>query len=99
MSTNIHYQRSYEKHGEVAPEHILENDIWIDIGNDLREGVFDHHQTDGAGSAFSAVIQHGEYLAAARQYVETCLAEGADPEIFFHIHMIPDLDCRRCYGS
>lgn len=66
MNSTIHYHRIYEKHGAVAPEEILENDIWIDVGNGLREGVFDHHQA-GIGwvtvlAVFSAWIDAYDFL-------------------------------------
>ena len=93
MNSTIHYHRIYEKHGAVAPEEILENDIWIDVGNGLREGVFDHHQAGGERSAFAAIILHGEYLNRVRAYVDDCRKNGQTPSICFHIHRLPDADC------
>ena len=49
----IRYYRNYERHGQLAPEKVLENEVWIDVGNDLREGVYDCHQTGGEASALS----------------------------------------------
>ena len=89
----IRYYRNYERHGQLAPEKVLENEVWIDVGNDLREGVYDCHQTGGEASALAAVVGHGEYLSTVKDYVAACEARNQIPEILFHIHVRPDLDC------
>ena len=88
----IQYHRTYEKHGAVAPEEILDNDIWLDVGNSLRSGVFDHHQPGGQESAFTALIHYGHFLEKARAYVNTCRSRQEPPEIFLHVHSLPDVD-------
>ncbi len=55
--------------------------------------MFDHHQTGGERSAFSAIILHGEYLNRVRAYVDDCRKNGQMPSICFHIHRLPDADC------
>lgn len=35
----------------------LNNDVWIDVGNHVGEGLYDHHQLEDANSAYSLVLR------------------------------------------
>src|SRR5262249_11767980 len=54
-------------HGETAPRTLGPRDrIYLDVGNDLRPGVLDHHHlTAGAGSTSSLVLTYPSFLDEA----------------------------------
>ena len=86
------YRIIFEKHGQLKnASGSLENEVWIDVGNELSMGCFDHHQTDGALSAFSAVINNVRYLEKLK------ISYDRGDDITVHIHEQPDLDCISSY--
>lgn len=72
--------------GTVAPAH-APGTVYLDVGNDLRPGVLDHHQGAGAAaSATSLVPQFPELVRAA--------LDGAPAGVVTLVtHEHPDLDC------
>ena len=54
---NVNFRYVFEKKGAIAPENILENSLWVDVGNTEKDAVFDHHQDDGFESAFECVMK------------------------------------------
>lgn len=95
MAENIIFRYVYEKMGTVAPPNILPNDIWVDVGNVIKDGVFDHHQHGGMGSAFESVITYTGNYQGVRGYLASYSGEEP-PEVVFHMHEFPDLDCVAC---
>ena len=84
---DLNYIYTFEKHGMLAPvSGALENEVWIDVGNTLGMGLFDHHQ-GGEGSAFSTVLLNTKYLKKLKKSA----VEGKD--IHVHMHEAPDMDC------
>jgi serine/threonine protein kinase len=75
--------------GEVAPAALPPDRLYLDVGNDLRPGVLDHHpRTAFQGSTSSLVLAHPELLEAA---VRPHRRPG-DPFTIV-LHEKPDLDC------
>ncbi|MBR5510423.1 MAG: hypothetical protein IKV59_10255 [Lachnospiraceae bacterium] len=91
MKECVKFRYVYERYGTIVPENILLNDIWVDIGNAEREGVFDHHQYGGLKSAFECVLMYPEGLKGIRTYLDSY--QGTEPEVVLHMHVYPDLDC------
>ena len=96
MNHKIDFQYVFEQLGTIAQGTVLEQDVWIDVGNDLREGVFDHHQGGvDFRSSFEAIVYHPELLKSVFESVEASrqsLSEGKHPEVRFHLHVHPDID-------
>ncbi len=86
----MNYRYVYEKMGAQAPEYLLENELWIDVGNAVRDGVLDHHQEGGLASSFAAVMTREDCYKSVRSYLAE-VKSGA--ELIFHVHEYPDLDC------
>ncbi|WP_024866658.1 hypothetical protein [Butyrivibrio sp. FCS014] len=88
MSADLQYIFTFEKHGVSVDNNnkVMDNEVWIDVGNRLGMGCFDHHQ-GGCDSAFSSVADHLEYLSN----LKSCASRGE--EIIVHIHEFPDMDC------
>ncbi|HEY1186032.1 MAG TPA: serine/threonine-protein kinase [Gemmata sp.] len=70
--------------GTTAPAD-LRGRVYLDVGNDLRPGVLDHHH--GGGVAKSATR-----LVALRPELVRAAAEGGDSATVV-LHEYPDLDC------
>ncbi|MCR5156357.1 MAG: hypothetical protein K6C96_06720 [Butyrivibrio sp.] len=89
MGSEERYTYKFEKQGlpTESTENVMSNEVWIDVGNSLKMGCFDHHQGNGISSSFSAVLNHPEYLANLRKSFD------AGEEIFVHMHEYPDIDC------
>lgn len=88
---SIVYSYVFEKKGALAPERILENSIWIDVGNVTKDGAFDHHQDGGLRSAFETVMTNTDCYESIKGYCRK--AGGGSREIIFHVHEYPDIDC------
>lgn len=86
----MNFRYVFEKKGEVAPENILENNLWIDVGNTVKDGVFDHHQDGGFGSAFEGVLRRTDCYEKIKSYIKS---DRANAEIVIHVHEYPDIDC------
>jgi hypothetical protein len=75
--------------GERAPEGAGRQDyLWLDVGNDLRPGVIDHHHlTAATGSTAGLVL-------AYPAFIDRCVAPGRRPGDPFTLvlHEKPDLD-------
>ena len=57
------YRIVFEKHGALKRSSgLMKNEVWLDVGNSLGMGYFDHHQVEGYQSAFSALIKNLHYL-------------------------------------
>jgi hypothetical protein len=76
--------------GEHAPASVGPKDrLFLDVGNDLRPGVLDHHHlTAHSGSAAGLVLAHAAFIDGA-------VCQDRSPEAPFAIvlHDNPDLDC------
>ena len=83
----------YEKRGKTAPKDILENELWVDVGNRAADGVLDHHQEEGKNSAFSVVLEKVDCYNRVKEYVRETEKKLKKPEIYFHVHELPDIDC------
>ena len=81
----------FERNGEIARDCVLENHLWVDVGNRDDVGVFDHHQKGGLRSSFEAVLTRTKNYEGLKHY----LSEHTDEEtqVTFHVHTYPDLDC------
>ena len=85
---SINYIYVFEKHGMLAPSSgAMDNEVWIDVGNALEMGLFDHHQGNEGVSAFSTIFDHQEFL----ENLKKSAAQGRD--IIVHMHEAPDIDC------
>jgi hypothetical protein len=75
--------------GERAPDWAGPQDhLWLDVGNDLRPGVIDHHHlTAGTGSTAGLVLAYPGFLDRS---VEP--ARRADAAFTLVLHDKPDLD-------
>ena len=81
----------FERNGEIARDCVLENHLWVDVGNRDDVGVFDHHQKGGLRSSFEAVLTRTKNYAGLKHYLSQHTDE--ETEITFHVHTYPDLDC------
>ena len=88
---SVVYSYVFEKEGALAPEHILENSIWLDVGNVTKDGAFDHHQDGGPRSAFESVMTNTDCYESLKGYWRKAGKESK--EIIFHVHEYPDIDC------
>lgn len=67
----------------------LTNRLYLDVGNDFRIGVIDHHSLAAhSGSAARLVLRHPELI---QQAVQPALLDRHPLTIVLHEH--PDLDC------
>jgi hypothetical protein len=75
--------------GERAPDWTGPQDcVWLDVGNDLRPGIIDHHHlTAGTGSTTSLVLAYPSFLDRA-------VVLSREPTSMFTLvlHEKPDLD-------
>jgi hypothetical protein len=63
--------------------------LYLDVGNDLRPGVIDHHHlTAYGGSTTGLVLAHPEFIAAS-----AVPERRADAPFTIVLHEKPDLDC------
>lgn len=86
------YRVIFEKHGALKPSSgLMKNEVWLDVGNSLGMGLFDHHQVGGYQSAFSALIRNLNFL---KDLKESALKQEA---VIVHLHEEPDLDCVASY--
>ena len=76
--------------GELAPVGDAPRDrLYLDVGNDLRAGVIDHHQDAApAGSTAGLVLAHPDLVAGSVNP-----RRGADDPFTIVLHAMPDLDC------
>ena len=76
-------------HGETAPRTVGPRDrIYLDVGNDLRPGVIDHHHlTSNTGSTTSLVLAYPGFLDDALR-----TERRPDDPVTFLLHRDPDLD-------
>ena len=86
----INYTLIFEKHGELK-RISGDNHVWLDVGNSLENGFFDHHQNSEYKSAYSAVINNLVGLKDLKASVD-----GGE-EAIIHLHEEPDLDCIASY--
>jgi len=78
---------AFAGYGEIAPADLEgQNRLFLDVGNDLRPGVIDHHQTVGAGATARLVAQRTDLIDAA-------VAPGGADDFTIVLHQAPDLDC------
>lgn len=81
----------FERSGEIARDCVLENHLWVDVGNRDDVGVFDHHQKGGLRSSFEAVLTRTKNYDGLKRYLSEHTEE--DTEVTFHVHAYPDVDC------
>ena len=81
----------FERNGEIARDCILENHLWVDVGNRDDVGVFDHHQKGGLKSSFEAVLKRTKNYEGLKHYLSEHTVE--ETEVTFHVHTYPDVDC------
>ncbi len=87
---NVNFRYIFEKKGAIAPVNILENNLWIDVGNTEKDGVFDHHQDGGFASAFECVMKRTDCYEGMKSYLK---ARRENSEVVIHVHEFPDVDC------
>ncbi len=92
MAVNVKFDYKYEKRGAIFPGHQEPYSLWIDIGNTLRDGVFDHHQDSEYRSAFDCVMRRADCFQSLFDYLEK-EKTTKNPVVEFHVHEEPDLDC------
>ena len=86
---NIKYNYIFEKHGQSKGDNgIPSNHVWIDVGNALEMGCFDHHQDKLYKSSLDALVDKIDYLDD--------LINDVSNEVYIHIHELPDLDSVAC---
>lgn len=75
--------------GERAPQFVLPQDrLYLDVGNDLRPGVIDHHHlSTAASSTASLMLAHPEFLDGA-----VIPSRRPEDPFFLVLHEKPDLD-------
>jgi Protein kinase domain len=79
---------AFAGHGSVAPPRLDgTNRLFLDVGNDLRPGVVDHHQIVSAGGSTAGLVP--KCLA----YIDGAVAPGGADEFTIVLHHDPDLDC------
>jgi hypothetical protein len=75
--------------GDRAPLPLPPDRLYLDVGNDLRPGVIDHHhRTAFDGSTAALVLEHPEFITAA-----ALLGRLPDAPFTLVLHEKPDLDC------
>ena len=79
----------FENYGAPAPEFVLENHLWVDVGNALKDGAFDHHQDKRFPCSFQTIVENTEFSKKAIEYVKA----QEMPEVVIHVHKYPDIDC------
>ena len=85
------YYYKFELVGEIKSDSVLENEVWVDVGNRSKDGVFDHHQDQGLHSAFETVMECTDHFEGLKHFLSTHNSE--DSQIMFHVHKLPDIDC------
>lgn len=87
---DVTYNYVFEKMGSLVPDEIRKNVIWIDVGNTVKDGVFDHHQGGDFKSAFECVMKSPKCYESLKSYLKS----GEEKlEVEFHVHESPDVDC------
>jgi serine/threonine protein kinase len=74
--------------GTVAPAH-APGTVYLDVGNDLRPGVLDHHQGTGPAASTSAT----GLVPLFPELVRAALDGASDGVVTLITHENPDLDC------
>ena len=88
----LNYRIVFEKHGALRPSSgLMNNEVWLDVGNSLGMGLFDHHQSEGYQSAFSALINNLHFLENLKK------SSQEQDTVIVHMHEEPDLDCVASY--
>lgn len=87
----MRFEYKFESIGEIVSDTIDDNEIWVDVGNRSKDGVFDHHQDQGLNSAFQTVIKCTEHFKGLKNFLSEPNSEN--PTVFFHVHFLPDIDC------
>lgn len=87
---NVNFIYTFEKQGEIAPEDILKNELWVDVGNTVKDGAFDHHQDGGFASAFECVMKRTDCYEGVNGYLKS---KHENAEVVIHVHEYPDIDC------
>ena len=81
MKYTYHYE--FHPHGTtVSKEDRTISHIWVDNGNTLEVGLFDHHQNNTYSCSVEAIVQHPELLAPL----------VPSDAFTFHTHEYPDTD-------
>lgn len=81
---------NFKSGNELASAIPEENEIWIDTGKELGEGVFNHDQSgENFTCTFDAVRSHESYLMRTLRHFETCEDRNT---LFICTHAIPDMD-------
>lgn len=79
------YRYEFHPHGTTASKSDREpSHIWIDNGNTLDEGIFDHHHTSQYCCTVEAIVDNTNFL--------TCLEADEANTFTFHTHRYPDTD-------
>ncbi|HKI36997.1 MAG TPA: serine/threonine-protein kinase [Gemmataceae bacterium] len=74
--------------GQVAPPALgMQNRLFLDVGNDLRPGVIDHHHLTGPAASTARLVEGRLDLIGA------AVAPGGADEFTIVLHQEPDLDC------
>jgi hypothetical protein len=79
---------AFVRPGTVAPAH-SPGTLYLDVGNDLRPGVLDHHQGAGAAASTSAT----GLVPRFPELVRAALDGATDGVVTIVTHEQPDLDC------
>ena len=88
----IEYQIVFEKHGELKrTSELRDNEVWLDVGNSLGMGYFDHHHVGDYKSTLDAIVCNLHYLENLKKSAER------NETIIVHMHEEPDLDCVASY--
>lgn len=87
---NVNFRYIFEKKGAIAPANILENNLWVDVGNTEKDGAFDHHQDGGFASAFECVMKRTDCYEGVNAYLKS---KHENAEVVIHVHEYPDIDC------
>lgn len=89
--SKLSYIIYFEKHGEMIPEsQLMENEIWLDVGNALKMGCIDHHQSREYKSTYEALLKNLNYLDNLKKSAED------QKKIYIRVHEQPDMDCIAC---
>lgn len=79
------YRYEFHRHGTTASKSDREpSHIWVDNGNTLDTGIFDHHQDSKYCCTVEVICNHLNYLSAVEP--------DANQTFTFHTHEYPDTD-------
>ena len=83
----INYIYYFEDHNIIInTSTILNNEIWVDVGNTISQGCFDCHQTREYTSTLSLVTKNISLIDALKRNLSN---KG---DLFIHTHKEPDID-------